>query len=205
MRAELQAERAELPAPRTEEGMTLEQAMLARRSHRSFAPVPLELWQIGQLLWAAQGLVKPGRRRRTAPSAGACYALELYLACAEGWFHYLPEGHALERLATGDRRPALAAAAHGQAFVAEADVVLLLAGDYSRTTSRYGDRGVRYVHMDIGHAAQNVLLEAAALGLGAVPVGAFVDAELTRVAELPPGQDALYMVPVGHPAEQRQP
>ena len=199
MREALTAELVSLPAPRLEAGaVSLEQAIQRRRSRRSFADRPLELWQIGQLLWAAQGMT--GRGLRAAPSAGATYPLELYLACAEGFFHYQPAQHALASLSNEDRRLALARAALGQTCVSTADVVLLFAAIYPRTTARYGERGQRYVHMDVGHAAQNVLLQAEALGLAAVPVGAFHDADLAAAAGLPSGQEALYMVPVGCPA-----
>ncbi len=200
MRAELSTDRVTLPPPQTEGGPTLAEAMAKRRSCRSFAPGPLDLAQIGQLLYAAQGRNRP--RGRTAPSAGATFPLELYLACEEGFFHYEPADHSLARVTSEDLRLAFARASHNQGFIAAADVVLFFAAVCDRTTARYHERGIRYVHMDVGHAAENVLLQAAAWDLGAVPVGAFEDDALAAAAGLPEGQVALYMVPIGRPAER---
>jgi len=189
-----------LPSPRLEGSMSLEAAIAARRSVRSFEPDDLSLEQIGQLLWAAQGIT--GRRTylRAAPSAGGRCPLEFYVCRPDGVWHYQPEGHRLIRHLEEDVRPALVDAAWGQKFLAEAPVVFAVSGVFARTTSRYGDRGrVRYVPMDAGHAAQNLLLQAVALGLGSVPVGAFDDAAVTRVLRLPSDQEPLYLLPVGRP------
>lgn len=173
--------------------------MRRRRSVREFRPDPLSLAEIAQLLWSAQGVTASGGRR-TAPSAGARFPLELYLVCEQGLFLYLPSGHELRKVAAGDLRAALSAAAFGQRFVAEAPVSLVFAAVYERTTSRYGDRGVRYVHMDVGHAGQNVQLEAEALGLGSCSVGAFDDGAVAGALNLPQEHEPVYIIPVGRPA-----
>jgi SagB-type dehydrogenase family enzyme len=166
---------------------------------RAFAARPLSLVELGQLLWATQGASDTSEGRRTAPSAGALYPLVLYAATAEGVFRYVVFGHALERVASSDLRRDLAAAALGQAEVAEAPCVLALTAVVKRTTRKYGERGVRYIHMEAGHAAQNALLTAAALGLAAYPVAAFDDARVTQLLALPQGEVPLYLVPVGAP------
>ena len=186
-----------LPPPARKGEASVEQALAGRRSCRRFSPRPLALEQISQLLWAAQG-VTAADGRRAAPSAGACYPLELYLVCAEGIFQYLPEGHRLRKAQARDIRGDLAAAAWGQDFIAQAPASLVFSAVYERTTSRYGERGVRYVHMDVGIAAENVHLQAEALGLGSVSVGAFDDAAVARVVGLPDPEKALYIIPVGH-------
>jgi len=180
--------------------MSLEQALAARRSRREFAPELLGDAELGQLLWAAQGLTEPGGAGRTAPSAGGTYPLEVYALTTEGLFHYRPSGHALEVLGSEDLRPALAEAALGQEWVRTGPAVLVIAGVLGRTAERYGSRAERYVALEAGHAAQNVLLQAAALGLAAVPVGAFGDGEVREVLALPEGRTPLYLIPVGHPA-----
>ncbi|MDR7475870.1 MAG: SagB/ThcOx family dehydrogenase, partial [Armatimonadota bacterium] len=158
--------------------------MFARRSIREFKPGPLTLPEVAQLLWAAQGTTDPQEGFRTAPSAGATYPLEVYLAVgrvqklAEGVYRYSPAAHALARLREGDVRQALADAALGQRCVGEGAAVLVLAAVYERTAQRYGDRGIRYVHMEVGHAAQNVYLQGVTLGLGTVVVGAFHDQQV---------------------------
>ena len=188
-----------LPAPRTTGRVSLEQSLALRRSVREFAPRPLTWDELGQLAWACQGRTDP-RGFRTAPSAGALYPLELYLATEEALFQYLPDSHALERRAEGDLRPALCEAALGQEPVGSAPAVFILAGVQERTAAKYGSqRSPRYVHMEAGHAAQNLLLQAVALDLGAVPVGAFDDDRVAKVLGLSRLERPLYLLPVGHP------
>ena len=194
-----------LPAPRLKGEVSLEEAVSKRRSRREFRDSPLTLEQVSQVLWAAQGITN-GEGRRAAPSAGALYPLDVYLAVGEaveglakGVYHYDPQGHALERVLEGDVRQTLARLAV-QTFIAEAPVVLIITGEYERTSWKYGDRASRYVHMEAGHAAQNVYLQAEALGLGTVVAGSFQDEELSRALGLPAGHRPLYIMPIGHPA-----
>ena len=186
-----------LPAPSLEGRMSVEEATARRRSVREYAPDPLTLAEISQLLWSAQGLTSP-EGLRAAPSAGARYPLETYLACAEGLFRYEAANHTLVKVNRGDLRGPLAEACLGQSFVQEAAVSIIFAAVYGRTTSRYSDRGIRYVHIDVGHAAQNVHLQAEALGLASVPVGAFKDDFVARALALPGNHSPIYVVPVGH-------
>jgi SagB-type dehydrogenase family enzyme len=193
------AQRITLPPPERDGGLPLSAALNRRRSVRAFAPHALSLAALGQLLWAAQGVVDARDGVRTAPSAGALYPLVLYAATADGVFRYVVAGHALERVAASDLRPDLAAAALGQEEIAAAPCVLVIAAVLARTTRKYGERGVRYVHIEAGHAAQNVLLTATALGLAAYPVGAFEDGHVARLLRLGPREAPLYLVPVGAP------
>jgi SagB-type dehydrogenase family enzyme len=191
-----------LPEPRRDSAYSLERAFVERRSVREFRNAPLSLAELGQLAWAAQGVVAAGGRR-TTPSAGALYPLELYIVAANvknlaaGVYRYEPARHRLAPVAEGDRRERLAEAALGQHWLAQAPVILVVAAVERRTTAKYGQRNVRYVHMEAGHAAQNVLLQARALDLDAVPVGAFSDAEVQAVAALPGDARPLYLIPVG--------
>ena len=188
-----------LPSPRLDGPLSLEESLAARRSIRSFAPRPLTLAEIGQLLWAAQGLTDADGRR-TAPSAGARYPLRVHVVTAEGLARYVPEGHRLVRRGSADLRADLRRAALDQAAVGEAPLVIVITAVIERTAERYGaERAERYVALEAGHAAQNVLLEAVSLGLGAVPIGAFDDAQVRRVLELTEDEAPLYLVPVGHP------
>jgi SagB-type dehydrogenase family enzyme len=192
-----------LPEPAYDGDVSVEAALRERRSVRDYAARPLTLAEVGQLLWAAQGITGDNQRYRTAPSAGALYPLELYVVAGDvrdldpGVYRYRPAGHALEPIAGGDVRPALAGAALEQTWVEEGAVVLVVAGVYERTTQKYGERGRQYVHMEAGHAAQNVYLQAAALELGTVAVGAFRDDEVQRVVGLAPDEVPLYLLPVG--------
>jgi SagB-type dehydrogenase family enzyme len=186
-----------LPSPRLDGPMSLEAAIAARRSVRAYAPTELTLEEISQLLWAAQGITGNRPHKRAAPSAGGRCPLEFYVCRSDGVWRYEPEGHYLLRHLAEDVRGPLAEAAWGQKFVAQAPAVFAVSALFD---SRYGERGrVRYVPMDLGHAAQNLLLEAVALSLASVPVGAFDDAAVARVLTLPPEQEPLYLLPVGHP------
>jgi SagB-type dehydrogenase family enzyme len=186
-----------LPKPNQDGTKSLELAIAIRRSRRQFSPQSLTLEQIGQLAWAAQGQ-DPGSRFRTVPSAGATYPLELFVVTNEGLFQYIPLKHSLEKLTDQDLRAALASAAWGQEFIEAASLTLVFAAEFSRTTNRYGQRGIRYVYMEAGHAAQNVHLQAEALGLGSVAVGAFDDASVSEVLSLPGNLEPIYMVTVGY-------
>jgi SagB-type dehydrogenase family enzyme len=192
-----------LPPPDTVGQVTVEQALWHRRSVRAFADESLSLKQVGQLLWAAQGLNR-GLVGRTAPSAGATYPMELYLFAGKvkglrpGVYHYSVDGHYLFLMRAGDRRAELAAAALGQTSVSTAPAVLVLAADYSRTAKRYRERASRYVHMEAGHIGENVHLQCEGLGLGTVMIGAFDDAGVKKLLGI--SQEPLYIMPVGRKA-----
>lgn len=188
----------ELPQPATDGEFPLAQAIERRRSVRSFKPAPLSREQVGMLLWSAQGVTCPVESLRAAPSAGATYPLELFVVEERGVHRYVGDRHRLKTVSTEDRRAGLAQAALGQAPIAEAPVNLVIAADYSRTKARYGERGRRYVHMETGHAAQNIHLQAVALGLASVPIGAFEDDAVSALLELPEALAPLYIIPVGY-------
>lgn len=188
-----------LPAPMREGRMSLEEAISRRHSVREFTQEPLNERELSQLLWAAQGITRRDGYR-AAPSAGALYPLELYVATPTGLYHYRPHEHQLKRWSDRDLRPAIYRAGLEQEFLLEAPAVFVMAAVYERTGQKYGQaRTPRYVHMEAGHAAQNLLLEAVALGLAGVPVGAFDDDELRRVLSLPADHRPIYLLPVGHP------
>ncbi len=202
MPSQEQAEVINLPEPRYDSDVSLEQSLLNRRSIISYTGEPLTLKEVSQLLWAAQGITDP-QGFRTAPSAGGLYPLELYLVASDvadltsGVYRYEPDGHQLVKTMDGDRRAELAEVALGQVWVNEGAVSIVFTGVYERTTGKYGERGIRYVHMEAGHTAQNLCLQATALGLGAVTVGAFHDEQLAKLLNLPADEQPLYVIPVG--------
>jgi len=181
---------------------SLEHALLTRQSIRRFSKAPLSLEQLGALAWAAQGTVDRDWGRRTAPSAGGLYPLELYLVLPLGLYRYDTQGHTMLRLRTVDLRSKLHAAALDQLAVRDAPAVFVLTAVPERTRVKYGERTERYLAMEAGHAAQNLLLTATKLALGAVPIGAFDDRAVASVLALPEGEEPLYLLPVGTP-EQR--
>jgi SagB-type dehydrogenase family enzyme len=191
----------DLPPAFQRGGMTLAEALARRRSQRRFATQALPLPALAQLLWAAQGQSAPGRR--TAPSAGALYPIEVHVVAgrvdglAPGAYRYRSEVHALQRGSEAATPAALQGAALGQAAVGVAPTVLVLAAVEARSAARYATRAVRYVAVEAGAAAQNLALQAVALGLGSVVVGAFDDAAVARVLQLPEGEQPLLLLPVG--------
>jgi SagB-type dehydrogenase family enzyme len=199
------AEAVKLPPPAKTGGMSLAEALQVRRTVRRFASRPLDLAQVSQLLWAADGTTDP-RGLRTSPSAGATYPLDLYLVVGErgvkdlpaGIYHYQALAHTLAPVAPGDVRAAVARASLHQSWMAAAPVLVVITGEYRRCAARYGERAVRYTHMESGNVSQNLFLAAEALGLGAGIVGAFEDQALARAAQLPPAHEPLLVMPVGY-------
>lgn len=196
--------RVVLPEPVQTGEMPLEQALLERRSVRAYQDQTLTLEHLVQLLWAAQGITRADGRR-TAPSAGALYPLELRVivgdveGLAPGVYRYSPRNHELMQTAAGDRRARLSEAALNQAAVKDAPAVIVMSAVYQRTTAKYGERGIRYAHMEVGAAAQNVYLQATALGLGTVFIGAFHDEEVSKILLLDDEEAVLCLMPIGRP------
>jgi SagB-type dehydrogenase family enzyme len=195
-------DRIPLPAPKITGTVSVEEAVSSRRSVREYATEPLDISDISQLLWAAQGLTDPSGLR-AAPSAGALYPLEIYVACGNvtglpgGVYHYLPKSHAVDRVIGRDVREDLYRSALRQPPVRDAAAVIIIAADYNRTMRKYGERGIRYVHMEAGHASENIYLQAYTLGIGTVSIGAFDDSGVQSVLGLPQNQTPLYLMPIG--------
>ena len=192
----------QLPDPRHDGHVSVEQALQTRRSVRSYKNDPLNISDISQILWSAQGITSP-RGFRTAPSAGALYPLELYAVAGNiksispAIYKYKPDDHLLLEMVSGDRRSELSRAALRQSSIRKAPAILLLCAVYERMTGKYGQRGIRYVHMEVGHAAQNACLQAIALGLNTVIIGAFGDAEVKMIANLAAEEQPQCFVAIG--------
>lgn len=194
-------EYVDLPKPQRNSDMSVKEAISKRRSIRHYSSQPLTTEQIGQLLWACQGITDKKSGLRAAPSAGACYPLEIYIIKDDGLFHYIPKTHQLEKKSDKNLKQELAKAAWRQPFIAEAPVSIVICAVYERVISRYGKRGNRYTEIEVGHAAENVHLQAVALGLSSVPVGAFNDDEVSKILKLPDNEKPIYIIPVGYMAE----
>lgn len=186
-----------LPAPDTKGNVTVEAAISKRRSVRAFSDKELTLKEISQLLWAAQGITDK-KGHRSSPSAGALYPLEIYLTKKDGLYKYIPDGHKIRRVSDKDLRNSLQSAAFSQSSVSTASVDIIICAVYERVKSRYADRGTRYTDIEVGHAAQNVHLQAIALGLDSVPIGAFNDNAVFKLLSLPEDETPLYIIPVGY-------
>ncbi|MCM8815909.1 MAG: SagB/ThcOx family dehydrogenase [Candidatus Omnitrophica bacterium] len=189
-----------LPSPEIKGKISLEETIAKRRSIRNYSDEKLSLKELGQLLWAAQGITA-GWGGRTVPSAGATYPLEIYVAAGNvdflkpGLYHYKPGYHNLEKILDGDIRKKLCDAALGQKWIEKAPATIIIAADFSRTRKRYGERGTRYVFIEAGHAGQNIYLQSEALGLGTVAIGAFDDNQIQDILKIK--NDVLYLMPVG--------
>ncbi len=191
-----------LPEPKHDSSTSIEKALLKRRSIRGCKDEPLTLAQVSQLLWAAQGITDSGGLR-TSPSAGALYPLEVYIVVGgvkdltDGIYKYKPHKHEIEMVVKGDKRNELYRATLSQSSVRDAPAVIVFSAVYERTTVKYGERGIRYVFIEAGHAAQNVFLQAVSLDLGAVVIGAFYDDEVKKIMKMPEREQPLYIMPVG--------
>ncbi|HUU28736.1 MAG TPA: SagB/ThcOx family dehydrogenase [archaeon] len=196
------SEIVKLPEPRYTSGVSIEQALLERRSVRVYKDGPVSLEDISQLLWACQGITDT-RGYRTTPSAGALYPLEIYLYAANitalkpGIYKYNPQGHALMKITQGDNRAAISEAADNQDCIKNAAAVIIICAVYKRTTKKFGEKGVRYAHMEAGCAAQNIYLQSVSLGLGTVVVGGYNPGKLKKAVQLKGNEQPLYLMPVG--------
>ena len=200
-----------LPPYVTDGDMSVEQALANRRSRRNFQNKAISTEQLSQILWAAYGITLPipdvpnlRGGLRTAPSAGALYPLEIYVIVGyvegmePGVYRYISEQHKLVRVVDGDVRNELSEAALGQRMVREAPASVFYSAVFSRMTGRYGERGIRYAYIELGHSAQNVYLQAEALGLGTVAIGAFNDGRVRQILNLPANEEPLYLMPIGY-------
>jgi SagB-type dehydrogenase family enzyme len=195
-----------LPKPSSDGKVSVEKAIKQRRTIRDFQERTLSLNHLSQLLWSAQGITDLTKGRRVAPSGGALYPLDIYILIGEngvekmeaGIYHYLPKEHSMSMILKGDRRREISSASLSQMWMAKAPVTFIITAEYKRITGKYGERGIRYALIEVGHVGQNLFLQAEALGLGAGIVGAFNDLEVSKVAGLPPQHEPLLMMPVGY-------
>ncbi len=191
-----------LPKPNLSSQTSLEKSIFERRSIREFSQEAMPLQQVGQLLWSAQGITDEASAYRAAPSAGALFPLKLYVAISNvdqltnGIYQYLPAEHSLKQISPDHRQEEIAAAAANQMFLNDAALLLLIAADFDVTAAKYGERAGQYVFLEAGHAAQNVLLQAVSLELGAVPIGAIDEARFKDIFNLNEVKP-IYLVAVG--------
>ncbi len=191
-----------LPKPKYDSKTSVEKTLLERRSIREYKDAPLTIEEVSQLLWSAQGITTP-QGFRTAPSAGALYPLEVYIVVgnvtnlSNGIYKYKPQKHELIMITKGDKRKELCLSALGQSCIKDGAINIVFSAVYERVTKRYGERGIRYVHMEVGHSAQNVSLQAISLNLGTVVIGAFYDDKVKKVMNMPDEEEPLYIMPVG--------
>lgn len=199
-------EKIALPSPDFRGDISVEEAIARRRSVRSYADKPLKLKELSQLLFAAQGITTEEGERplRAAPSAGATYPFEIYVAVSDveqlknGIYHYDVPNHRLSLVKEGDFAEDLSSAAFGQDSVANAPATFISTAVFNRTRSRYGQRGLRFIYNEAGHISQNLYLQAESMGLGTVVVGGFTDEDVNKLLGINGlKQSVIYLQPVG--------
>lgn len=200
----ISGKKIKLPEPEYSSNTSIEEALLKRKSIRDFQKKPLSLKNISQILWAAQGITDKGKNKRTAPSAGALYPLEIYLVVGNvneiesGIYKYNPYQNELTLISEGDKRNEISKYTAQPEAIQTAPITVIFSAVYKRTSVKYGDRAFRYVHIEIGHAAQNVCLQVISLGLSTVTIGAFQDAQIKKTIQLLEEEEPLYIMPIGY-------
>jgi len=197
----------ELSTPEKKGTLSIEEAILKRRSCRHFVPDSITLKSVSQLLWAANGFRDEEGRFRTAPSAGKTHPIFIYILTGDnsvkgldaGVYAYLPASHKLRLITRGDLRQELVEVSLKQAFLGIAPVSIVITAEYGRTTGKYRERGLQYVHFEVGHISENIYLQVLSLGLETVAVGSFIDDEVSKLLNLPKEHEPLYMMSVGYP------
>jgi len=188
-----------LPEVKGVRGIPLEEAIEKRRSRRRYKGGSLSLEELSRLLFYSYGITGE-RGFRASPSAGALYAIDVYVAVnnvdglKEGIYLYMPEEHSLDVRREGRFGIEMTESALGQRMLRDAQVVIALVAVPERMEWRYGERTTRYITLEAGHIAQNIYLEATSLGLGACAIGAFDDESMSRIFE---GRPVIYLVTVG--------
>ncbi|MEM4718185.1 MAG: SagB/ThcOx family dehydrogenase [Desulfurococcaceae archaeon] len=194
----------EVKLPEPSKDTPLSQLLLRRKSIRRYKSDALTHSELSCMLWATYGLVN--RRRHVVPSAGATYPVEIYvfiknvIGLKQGIYRYDEVKHSLILVKEGDFSRDLAKACLDQSWVRDAPINIVIVARYEKTTSWYGDRGLRYIHFEAGHIGQNIYLAATELGLGTVAVGAFIDESIAELIGLGKEYIVLYVFPVGKPA-----
>jgi len=191
----------QLPKPQLMGKISINEAIAARRSVRSYQKTEMLTAQLGQLLWAAQGVTDPEQGFRAAPSAGALYPLTVYVAKSDGLYRYYPDLHAIEQIDEKDYRAQLAKLSYNQRWMSDAPVQFIIAADYDVIAKRYGDKAEAYTHYEVGCAAENLSLQAIDMGMGTCLVGAFNPKEVARALDLPKNETVQLIIPAGFPAE----
>ena len=201
------ARKIELPEPGNTDA-SLETVVSQRKSIRSFADKSLTIEQLSRLLVTADGITHTSGdwQMRAAPSGGALYPIDIYVMASnvesldQGLYHFQVSDSSLELVSKGDYANAIHAASFEQSAVGSSPITVILTARFDRSTIKYSDRGFRYTYMEAGSICQNIYLQATALGLGTVAVGAFNDDSLNELLGIDGHDEAgLLIMPVGYP------
>ncbi len=193
------AKKIVLPKPIAQGSLSLEEAFWKRHSSRAFSERVPDWKAIGQLLWAAQGINRPENQHRTTPSAFGAYPLEIYVVLPTGVFHYIPKDHAVVKVRPGNvwdeiSKSVVATSTH------QSRCVFVISAVFARTEKKASvDEAKRYIYLEGGHAAQNLLLQTIPLGMSAVPIGAPVSPDEQKILGIPKEEKPIYILATGYP------
>jgi protease I len=193
----------QLSEPKFNGKLSLEQTLELRRSSKNFDRKELSISEMGQILWAGQGITDKENGFRTAPSAGDIYPLTLYVITNDGLFSYDPKKHCLNQLSDQKYGKKLSQAANNQDYVENAPCSIVIAGETKKLGEKYGKDAKKFMTLEAGHAAQNILLQATAMDLSAVPLGSFEEKSVRKICSLPLSIDPLYIICIGHPSQNK--
>lgn len=199
----LSAQESLIKLPVHQKDLALSKLLEGRESIRKFADRSISLQELSSILWAGQGM-KESSKKRTTPSAGALYPIELFVIAGNiaglkaGVYHYENSSHSLKLIVAEDKRKELLnKGALRQEWVSTAPAILVITFVKSRTSEKYGERAMRYIEIETGSSMQNIYLMAQSIGLGTCAVGAFDDAKVKSIIGLKEEEVALLM-PIGH-------
>jgi SagB-type dehydrogenase family enzyme len=210
------SKRIVLPRPRIPRGVDAAEALLTRRSVRSFSREPISIDTLSTLLYIAFGVTRweegvYGYRvypLRSFPSAGALQPVEIYVSAhrvsglSMGIYRYIFLDHSLEPIKEGDYRDLLREIALGQDHVGSSASTIIFTILWARSAWKYGSRGYKYSLLDTGFAGENLYIAAKILGLGTCAVGAFYEEDLCSllgidcISEIP-----VLLMPVGYSSD----
>lgn len=192
-------ETVKLPEPETKGGPPIWDCLRKRRSVRDYKTQTVSLKELSQILWGSYGVTAKewGYYLKTAPSAGALYPIEIYVASfnveglKKGIYHFNPKDMTLIGVFEGDFSGEITSACLGQDFILDSAFTLVLTAIPSRTMGRYRERGVRYILMDLGCIIQNIYLSLTAMNMGGCIIGAFSDSAMNKIMNLNPEKELV--------------
>lgn len=178
---------------------TLKKVLLNRISTRKFSNQPITIKQLSSLLYFSAGIKE---NNRFYPSAGARYPLEIYIVSlniqglSPGIYHYYLKSHSLEYLS--NLKKFNLNECFDQSWTRKVSCFIIITAIFKRTTIKYGDRGYRYILIEVGHLGQNIYLNCEALNLGCCAIGGFVDDKLNDLLDIDGlNESAIYVFAIG--------
>ena len=188
-----------LPDPYSTSDTSIEESLWNRRTVRSYSSQSLSWEQIGQLLWAAQGINRPGTNYRTAPSAWAIYPLSIYIAHESGVYKYITDEHVVQKMLEEDVRGQLTT----QSAEDSASCLFIFSAEFEKMTVKDSEKGTGFVYLECGHAVQNLVIQGMSLGLYGVTMGGINRETVRNKLGLTELETPIYVIPIGYPNDSQ--